>query len=57
MINMNEEELYRFREEQYEEIVRVLTNYEEQAYGVTEKELYGLLVDIQNSWETIISEV
>ena len=44
---MNEEELYRFREEQYEE----------KAYGVTEKDLYGLLVDIQNSWELIISEV
>ena len=54
---MSEEELYRFREEQYEEIVRVLTNYEEKAYGVTEKDLYGLLVDIQNSWELIISEV
>lgn len=54
---MNEEELYRFREEQYEEIVRVLTNYEEKAYGVTEKDLYGLLVDIQNNWEIIISEV
>lgn len=54
---MNEEELYRFREEQFEKIVRVLTNYEEQAYGVTEKDLYGLLVDIQNSWEIIISEI
>lgn len=54
---MNEEELYRLREEQYEEIVRVLTNYEEKAYGVTEKDLYSLLVDIQNNWEIIISEV
>lgn len=54
---MSEEELYRFREEQYEEIVVVLTNYEEKAYGVTESDLYGLLVDIQNSWELIISEV
>lgn len=57
MNSMNEEELYRYREERYEEIVRVLTNYEEKAYGVTEKDLYGLLVDIQNSWELIISEV
>ena len=54
---MNKDELYHFREKQYDEISRVLTDYEEKTNGVTEEDLYNLLVDIQNNWETIISEV
>ena len=57
MDTMNKDELYHFREKQYDEISRVLTDYEEKTNGVTEEDLYNLLVDIQNNWETIISEV
>lgn len=41
----------------YDEICRVLTNYENAEDGdkFTEYELYEMLVKIQNNWETVIT--
>lgn len=37
----------------YDELSKVLTDYEERK--ATEKELYNMLVEIQNNWEVIIT--
>ena len=59
---MNERDIiYMEREDIYNEIVRTLTNYEipeDEEYRTTEKDLYFLLVKIQNRWEdTITAEI
>lgn len=56
---MNERDIiYMEREDIYNEIVRTLTNYEipeDEEYRATEKDLYLLLVRIQNRWEDTIT--
>jgi len=42
------------RKKIYDELSRILTDYESNEVG--EEELYNILVDIQNSWETIITK-
>ena len=59
---MNERDIiYMEREDIYNEIVRTLTNYEipeDEEQRATEKDLYLLLVKIQNRWEdTITAEI
>lgn len=59
---MNERDIiYMEREDIYNEIVRTLTNYEipeDEEHRTTEKDLYFLLVKIQNRWEdTITAEI
>lgn len=58
---MTKDELFREREEIYNEIVRTLTNYEipeNEDDRPTAEDLYLLLVKIQNRWDdTIIAEV
>jgi hypothetical protein len=41
------------REEIYDKLCRVLTNYEYEEYDETD--LYYMLVEIQNNWDYIIS--
>ena len=57
---MNERDIiYMEREDIYNEIVRTLTNYEipeDEEHRATEKDLYLLLVKIQNRWEDTITE-
>ena len=45
------------KESIYDEMCRVLTNYENSEDGdkFTEYELYEMLVKIQNNWETVIT--
>jgi hypothetical protein len=45
----------RKREEIYDEMCRLLTDYENESNMVTEYELYEMLVKIQNNWETVIT--
>ena len=55
---MNERDyIVRKREEIYDEICKVLTNYENAKDGdkFTEYELYEMLVKIQNNWEAVIT--
>lgn len=55
---MNERDcIIRKREEIYDEMCRVLTNYEtaEDDDKFTEYELYEMLVKIQNNWEAVIT--
>ena len=55
---MNErDDIVRKREEIYDEMCRVLTNYEtaEDDDKFTEYELYEMLVKIQNNWEAVIT--
>lgn len=56
---MNERDIiYMEREDIYNEIVRTLTNYEipeDEEHRTTEKDLYLLLVRIQNRWEDTIT--
>lgn len=49
--------IIRKREEIYDEMCRVLTNYENAEDGdkFTEYELYEMLVKIQNNWEAVIT--
>ena len=59
---MNERDIiYMEREDIYNEILRTLTNYEipeDEEHRATEKDLYLLLVKIQNRWEdTITAEI
>ena len=48
MLNMQREKIYN-------ELVKTLTEYEEGK--ATEDDLYNILVDIQNSWENVITVV
>ena len=53
---MNEKDyVVRKREEIYDEMCRLLTDYECENDMVTEYELYDMLVKIQNNWETVIT--
>ena len=55
---MNERDyIIRKREEIYDEMCQVLTNYENAEDGdrITEYELYEMLVKIQNNWESVIT--
>lgn len=39
----------------YDEMCRILTEYENDNDMITEYDLYDMLVKIQNNWETIIT--
>ena len=39
----------------YDEMCRILTEYENGSDMITEHELYDMLVKIQNNWETVIT--
>ena len=53
---MNERDyIIRKREEIYDEMCKLLTDYENESDMVTEHELYDMLVKIQNNWETVIT--
>lgn len=43
------------KESIYDEMCRLLTNYENGSDMVTEYELYDMLVKIQNNWEAVIT--
>lgn len=43
------------KEEIYDKMCRILTEYEEGSDRVTECELYEMLVDIQRRWEDVIT--
>lgn len=43
------------KEEIYDEMCSLLTNYENDNGMVTEIDLYEMLVKIQNNWETVIT--
>lgn len=45
----------RRREEIYDKMCRILTEYEEGRDMITECELYEMLVEIQRHWEDIIT--
>ena len=57
---MNERDMiFIEREDIYNEIVKILTNYEipeDEEYRTTEEDLYLLLVKIQNRWEDVITK-
>ena len=53
---MNERDyVIRKREEIYDEMCRLLTDYEEGSDMVNQGELYDMLVKIQNNWESVIT--
>ena len=53
---MNERDyIIRKREEIYDEMCKLLTDYENESDMVTEHELYDMFVKIQNNWETVIT--
>ena len=43
------------KKEIYDELCRVLTDYENMEEDTTEEDLYNMLCKIQNSWEDIIT--
>jgi hypothetical protein len=43
------------KQEIYDEMCRLLTEYEDGSDMVTENELYYMLVKIQNNWEAVIT--
>ena len=53
---MNERDcIVRKREEIYDKMCRLLTDYENGSDMVTEYELYDMLVEIQRRWEDVIT--
>ena len=53
---MNERDyVIRKREEIYDEMCKLLTEYETEGNMVTEFELYDMLVKIQRNWEAVIT--
>lgn len=38
----------------YDELSKVLTDYEDMEGSCTEEDLYNMLVKIQNNWESIV---
>ena len=54
--NDNQEDEIQTKERIYDEICRVLTEYENDNDMITENELYDMLVTIQNNWETVITK-
>ena len=49
------DDIIRNRKEIYDEMCRLLTEYEEGSDMVNAGELYDMLVKIQNNWETVIT--
>ena len=43
------------KQEIYDKLSRVLTDYETNIEGESEVELYEMLVEIQNNWESVIT--
>ena len=54
--NDNQEDEIKTKEQIYDEMCRVLTEYENDNDMITENELYDILVIIQNNWETVITK-
>lgn len=54
--NDNQEDEIYTKEQIYDEMCRVLTEYENDNDMITENELYDMLVTIQNNWETVITK-
>ena len=54
--NDNQEDEIKTKEQIYDEMCRVLTEYENDNDMITENELYDILVTIQNNWETVITK-
>ena len=53
--NDNQEDEIKTKEQIYDEMCRVLTEYENDNNMITENELYDMLVTIQNNWEAVIT--
>lgn len=53
--NDNQEDKIYTKEQIYDEMSRVLTEYENDNDMITENELYDMLRTIQNNWETVIT--
>ena len=53
--NDNQEDEIYTKEQIYDEMSRVLTEYENDNDMITENELYDMLRTIQNNWETVIT--
>ena len=54
--NNNQEDEIQTKEQIYDEMCRVLTEYEDDNDMITENELYDMLVTIQNNWEAVITK-
>ena len=54
--NDNQEDEIQTKEQIYDEMCRVLTEYEDDNDMITENELYDMLVTIQNNWESVITK-
>ena len=54
--NDNQEDEIKTKEQIYDEMCRVLTEYENDNDMITENELYDMLVTIQNNWESVITK-
>lgn len=54
-MNQQRDYVIRKREEIYDEMCKLLTEYEDGSDMVTEYELYDMLVKIQNHWEDVIT--
>ena len=54
--NDNQEDEIQTKEQIYDEMCRVLTEYENDNDMITENELYDMLVTIQNNWESVITK-
>ena len=54
--NDNQEDEIQTKEQIYDEMCRILIEYENDNDMITENELYDMLVTIQNNWETVITK-
>ena len=54
--NDNQKDEIQTKEQIYDEMCRVLTEYEDDNDMITENELYDMLVTIQNNWESVITK-
>ena len=54
--NDNQEDEIQTKEQIYDEMCRILTEYENDNNMITENELYDMLVTIQNNWESVITK-
>ena len=54
--NDNQEDEIQTKEQIYDEMCRILTEYENDNDMITENELYDMLVTIQNNWESVITK-
>ena len=53
--NDNQEDEIKTKEQIYDDMCRVLAEYENDNDMITENELYDMLRTIQNNWETVIT--